>query len=558
MTESFAGSLPWLLLILGYGILTHGIIFLNDGLFWDGWLVDAWQQNKDKDSMRRFYREVGMPNLYFEHWTIGRVQRRNIAYRTVSLVSLLLMAVFVFLTAVHTDLFNVQQAAVISLLFLSFPAYAVTFDGVASLQYTFKIAFFYAGCFLAAATLGKFDAANILAFVFSLVLFLVAFNANSVVVYFGGFLLFYAWLVHTRLPNGFETAEHFKLIALTVLPLAYWGAKEALAPRHGYYKEYNRIRITPFSVLQVGARSFRYGIDVPIIKPVLEAIHTKSAILVLGGLFLGSLVFDLGWQFSALSKLEAVQILALGYALALLAAMPFMLVGQGASEGGWGSKNFMLFHLPFALVVFGWLALVPQSLGFVLLPLILLANSFFIIRTHLLYIAVSVKDKALIRWLVANPRLGSASVIKISEAHWLEYPFENATTMYRPAYLSCMVKRIWPDRRILAILDTWGASTGRSLTAEEIEKALEETTIRYTFAPQVQPGPQYLVTIAAPTARFDADKFARALDVAEDVNPLKQPAMVRMAIEYLYLKWFSAHRLDTFFDQRFSFSASTL
>ena len=113
-------------------------------------------------------------------------------------------------------------------------------------------------------------------------------------------------------------------------------------------------------------------------------------------------------------------------------------------------------------------------------------------------------------------------------AHW--------RVTVRQVYLSCMIKRILPDQRILAVLDNWRASTGRTLTADEIEQALEETTLRYSFAPQVQSGPQYLVTIVAPAGRFDAAKFDRALDEAGDVNPLKQPAMVRMALEYLYLK----------------------
>ena len=89
MIETISSYLPWIGLILGYGILTHGIILLNDGLYWDGWVVDFWQQNGDKNSMRRFYSEVGMPNLYFEHWILGRFPKRQTAYRVISLVSIL-------------------------------------------------------------------------------------------------------------------------------------------------------------------------------------------------------------------------------------------------------------------------------------------------------------------------------------------------------------------------------------------------------------------------------------------------------------------------------------
>lgn len=508
--------------------------------------------------MRRFYSEVGMPNLYFEHSILGRLSSRKLAYRAISLVSILSIAVFVFLTAVRTNTFNPLQAAVISLLLLSYPAYAVTFDGVASLQYTFKIALFYVGCFFAVTTIGNSDAASMAVFALSLILFFAAFNANSILVYFWGFLLFYSWLVHTGSPDAFSAHEIAKVVLLAVLPFSYWLMKETLAPRHGYYKNYNKIQITPFSVVKTGSQAFRYGIDVPMIKPVLELVQWKNAFLILASIAMGSLLFDYGRDLWAIPKLNALETLAAGYGLAFLGALPFVLVGQGFHEGGWASKNCMLFHLPFALVVFGWLQFVPDSFGIVLIPIILLANAVYIVKTHLLYIAISVKDKALIRWLEENPHLSSASVIKIRESHWIEYPFEREMDMYRPAYLSCMIKRIWPDSCILAILDNWGSSGGRSLTAAEIEQALEETTIRYSFAPQVQPGPQYLVTIAATTERWQTAYSSKPWREHWGVNPLKQPAMIRMALQYLYRKWFSPHRLDELFEQHFSFNASEM
>jgi len=499
-----------------------------------------------------------MPNLYFEHRILGRLPQRKMAYRMISLASILAIAVSVFLTAVYTNAFNPLQAAMISLLLLSYPAYAVTFDGNVSLQYTLKIALFYMGCFFAVTTISASDAAHVAVFAVSLILFFAAFNANSVLVYFWGFLLLYAWLAYTRSPEGLGTYESLKILSLAILPFAYWIMKETLTPRHGYYKNYNRIRFTPFSILQVGLRAFRFGVDVPMLKPILEFVASKNATLVLSSIFLGLLALDLGKDLVAMPVLEALQILATGYALLFLAAAPFMLVGQGSWEGGWASKNFMLFHLPYALIVFGWLQLFPNSFGIVLIPIILLANALYILKIHLLYIAASVKDKALIRWLTANPQLSSASVIKIRDSHWIEYPFERKSTMYWPAYLSCMVKLVWPGSRILAVLDNWVSSGGRPLTSGEIEETLERTTIRYSFAPQVQPGPQYLVTIGAPADRFDAPKFDRTFDERGDVHPSKQPAMVRMALEYLYLKWFSPHRLTRLFEEHFSFCASKL
>lgn len=292
---------------------------LNDGLFWDGWILDVWQQNKDWDSMRRFFSEVGLPTLSFEHRMLGRFSWRQMAYRAISVGSILIIAVVVFLTAVYTNAFSPPQAAVISLLLLSYPAYAVTFEGAVSLQYTFKIALFYVGCFFAITTIDTFDAAHIFLFAGSLIFFLVAFNANSLLVYFGGFLLFYAWLIHAKSPDGFGAYECLKIFLLTIMPIAYLVMKETLAPRHGYYKDYNKLRIARIStLLRIASEAFRYGVDVPMIKPICEVVASKNVTLIFASLLLGSLAFHFAKDLAAVSMLHALRILLIGYALLFL------------------------------------------------------------------------------------------------------------------------------------------------------------------------------------------------------------------------------------------------
>jgi len=84
MMETVSNSMPWIVLILGYGFLTHGIILFNDGLYWDGWLVDLWQQYKDRKSMRRFYWEVACESL-LRAPDSGPTSKAPLAYRVISL-----------------------------------------------------------------------------------------------------------------------------------------------------------------------------------------------------------------------------------------------------------------------------------------------------------------------------------------------------------------------------------------------------------------------------------------------------------------------------------------
>src|SRR2546428_842287 len=64
MIEIVGNSMPWIGLILGYGLLTHGIILFNDGLYWDGWLVDLWQQSKDRKPMLCCKRSTSQQSQY--------------------------------------------------------------------------------------------------------------------------------------------------------------------------------------------------------------------------------------------------------------------------------------------------------------------------------------------------------------------------------------------------------------------------------------------------------------------------------------------------------------
>lgn len=551
--------MPWIGLILGYGLLTHGIILLNDGIFWDWWMMEAWQRNRDKDSMRRFFSEVGMPNLYVEHWLLGYVPWRRMIYRFISLASLLLIAAFVFLIVAHTSIFNIQQAAVLALLLISYPAYSVTFDGHVSLQYTFKVMLFYAGGLLAVTTLNQSGVSATFLFVAALVLFLWSFTANATLVYFGGFLLFYAWLASANATSEPEVLELIKIVLMVSLPVIYWIIKEKFAPRHGYYKDYNRLNFGRLSILrEVAIRALRLGIDVPMVKATVEIFRSRKISLIFASLFLGLLLLDWFRGTWAIGITEALVVLFVGYALLGLCALPFMLVGQMFSEGGWGAKNFMLFHLPFALIAFGWLQMFPQSFGVVLVPLILIANALHIVKTHLLYIALSVKDKALFHHLTPMTNLSAASVIKVRDTHWYEYPFERIEEVYRPVYLSYMFKVIWPDSCVLGVLDKPGSTSGQSLSGVEIETELEQTTTPYGIAPHNSAGPQYLVTVASPENRFSLSERQGTCRLPTDISALKQNVMIHIALKYLFRRMFTPARLPDLFHQHFSIKITRL
>lgn len=55
------------LILLLFTLAVHGIILLNDGPYWDGWMIDSWQRRKDWGALKKIFSEVGMPPQYYLH-----------------------------------------------------------------------------------------------------------------------------------------------------------------------------------------------------------------------------------------------------------------------------------------------------------------------------------------------------------------------------------------------------------------------------------------------------------------------------------------------------------
>ncbi len=80
------------LVLVAYALAGHALILLNDGPYWDGWIIDSWQRNRNWAGMRRFYAEVGLAPLYYEHRWLGRLPQRLLVYRLVAFASFLASA----------------------------------------------------------------------------------------------------------------------------------------------------------------------------------------------------------------------------------------------------------------------------------------------------------------------------------------------------------------------------------------------------------------------------------------------------------------------------------
>lgn len=491
-----AFALP-IALIVVYALLAHAVMLFNDGLYWDGWLVDSWQRNRSWPVMKRFYAEVGLAPLYYQHRWLGAVPRKFFVYRLIAFGSLLLGAIAVYCIARQSGLLAQPACLAIALLYLSYTGYHMNVDTVVGINYTVPTALFYWAAWLALAGMEYAGPAHWSLRLASLLLFALSFNANSLLVYYFGFLglHFYLGLMRAGGPWQELYAVALHSADYVVLPFAYWFLKNLLTPRHGHYVDYNRLQLWSWNVPLALLYALRFGVESALTAPIRSA-GTRHYLWLLVATFLAaSYAVSTVAAPTLVSSRDAATLLAIGPALLFLAAVPYALVGQKFFADGWATKNHMLFHLPVALISIGTLSLVlPEQLLLPAIAVILVANAVHLNLTYLHYLAAWVKNYSWLHKLSGLEKARQASVLLIEDRHSIRADPSIVTQEHRPAYLFYMFEWLWGDKRRFGIPVVDRAMV--RLPADEVAKQLAATTLDYDMRQVDVHGPQINVIIS--------------------------------------------------------------
>jgi len=467
------------LILLFYASLSHGLILLNNGLYWDAFMVDSWQRRKDWPTMKRYLSEVGMPIMYYVYKWNSYFPNRIFASKLLAFISIYVSSVLVYAIATYFNFLNSEQALLLSLLFLSYTGYHMMVDTVVGLQYTFPIAVFYTAVFLAFYSNNLYGADEVLIKIISGVLFFYSFNANSILVYFFGFLG--VFILYQNNWNIFEINYSLSLlrnIGFILLPFLYWTIKEKFTPRHGYCADYNRINLNLFQITFGVFQATRFSLEMAIINPILFVLRKQMIyiiiLIVTGVNYYGNINL-------ILSSNQALFFVILGSGLFLLAVIPYILVGQPINFHGWATKNAMLVHLPSSLIVFGVISLSVKDPVFFqsILLFYLLSTCVFNVRNYFYYLAVFIKDHSWLSKLKANKSIEEISIFQVIDNHNLTGDLTHKAQDYRPVYLHFMFDWIWktePSRFGIREYEVRG-----NYSQIELLEALEKTTIPYAL-----------------------------------------------------------------------------
>lgn len=475
--------IPYSIILLIYASLSHGLILLNNGLYWDAFMVDSWQRRKDWPTMKRYLSEVGMPIMYYVYKWNSYFPNRIFASKLLAFISIYVSSVLVYAIATYFNFLNSEQALLLSLLFLSYTGYHMMVDTVVGLQYTFPIAVFYTAVFLALYSNNLYGADEVLIKIISGVLFFYSFNANSILVYFFGFLSFYILFENNWQIRQINYPLSFlQNIGFIILPFLYWTIKEKFTPRHGHCADYNRISLNLFQITLGFFQAIRFSLEIAIINPVLFVLRKQLIFLII------LIVLGVNNYVSInliMSVNQALFFVILGAVLFFLAVIPYILVGQPISFHGWTTKNAMLVHLPSSLIVYGVISLTIKDPVFFqsILLFYLLCTCVFNVRNYFYYLAVFIKDHSWLSKLKANKSIEEISIFQVIDNHSLIGDLTHKPQDYRPVYLHYMFDWIWktePSRFGIREYDR-----RECYSKEELLDAFEKTTIPYAIEDKI-------------------------------------------------------------------------
>jgi hypothetical protein len=466
------------LLLLVFTLVAHGLILFNDGLYWDGWMIDSWQRRKAWGTMKRFFAEVGMPNQHYLHKFIARFPNRSLVYRLLVVASTYASALAIYLTAPHFGLDH-TQALVLALLYLAYTGYHMNVDCIIVLQYGLPVAMFYWGAYMAFAAVDHAGAAHWGLRLAALALFWGSFSANSILVYYFGFLglLVGSAAGFTDAPWHNAVQGLLKYPDYAALPFVFWIVKERLAPRHGAYVSYNRFNLGPVMLARGFFNAIRSGVESAIIAPFRSALEANFLWVGLAALALACYSLPGAADVPGLvSPPLAVHLMTAGAVLCLLAAAPYILVGRDFSPGGWNTKHHLLFHLPVSMMVLGAGGTLLSARAFVpAMVLILAVNAVHLNLVYLYYVAVAAKDHSWLHKLDRIPGARAQSVFYLHDQHSIQG--DHYFPQLSPAYSFYMFDRLWGERTHIGF-HVRASHRGR-LSDEEIRRRMSATTLEY-------------------------------------------------------------------------------
>jgi hypothetical protein len=422
--ESAAGNL-WRqrAVVVVVAVVAHGLLVLNDGVYWDGWLIRTALEQGNWERLEAWFLESGELLTAYLHWAFSYFDNFVFWYRALGLLSIVGSAVLVFEIGRESKLVSPVESMWVATLFVAYPAFQASVSTIVFPYLACQFLFFLAIYLFLISEKISGTWISLLK-TFSVVIFAASFSVNSFLVFFYGFLIL-LWLI-SKNNTELSFSDSITLFLkrnwfLFLVPIVVWFFKRIFFPNFGYYASYNQFHLSRDlvfnSVREFMTNSvlhqFAQSIGLVIRQPALWVVLLLGLVLVLrcrrhfsGGAF----------------ESNPRYLFAFGAVLFALGAFPYLAVAKAPSVSGWDTRHALLVALPVAILSVASIRMALKNkvgsfskAGLGVLAALVLCFTVATIDSYLAWQMRSVKDHSIVHNLRALDGADEISVFWIDD-----------------------------------------------------------------------------------------------------------------------------------------------
>ncbi len=399
----------WLLVLLVFA--SHGMLLLNEGVYWDGWTLYGYYLNHDKESLLEIFREAGSPWMGYFHLAFWSAPNLIFTYKLVSFLGILLSTLLVFLIVQRISLLTALERWFIAAMFCCYSAFQANVDIIITGMRINYLIFIF-GIYIALRSFESHKRASLILRISALVLIFISFTTPSLLVLY--FPLLAAFLLGRQQEWQGKNLRG-KMIALSrygdfiVLPFVQWILRRMFSKPTGDYVGYNSLIFDPMQWINNFWQSiensilvqFQNGLILFENRPWLGAfiflcvITMERIYSVRQSKKMSAITATAAESMNSLSLKNTMLISLIAALLLISAIFPYVIVGKFLAAEGWDSRHALLISLPMAV---GFVSL-GRWLHFVLAP----RHAYFIARVSagiLILFFTLVTCKTYLEWQV--------------------------------------------------------------------------------------------------------------------------------------------------------------
>jgi hypothetical protein len=408
-----------LLIICTTVLVVHGLLVFDNVPRWDGWLIYEMIESGSWHELRREFSQTGVPMTAYMHYAIGQLPAFVTAYKVVTLLALMTIAVSLYALLRDFAAFGRVDRLILTILFVAFPAYLVTVELIMAPVTVYGALFALGAVSYRASAMAETRAARVLWRVLALGLFYGAFLVQSFLVFYAAFFIyaFARWHRMSRPTLGSTLSFARAHIDFMLLPFAFYAVKLLWFQPYGDYAGYNELRPSLTNLIKGSLRALYGGFLLPTASSLLAVANATPLVLSL------SLLAFLMWRTAeSMRPAQDWSLCLLGVVLLLIAVAPYAVVGKIPSPKDWVSRFAV--HVPLGAAFFtyygirGYVRTVGLPRGVAIAAALLLASCFGaqFIRSYLGYGVDALKQEALILRFRETPAVAQASTVVVEDS----------------------------------------------------------------------------------------------------------------------------------------------